>query len=119
MAINYQRMASTAKRLITDNKQGIVEITRAVVTQGANSWDTPTTVTTFTAIAAVVKGVSRGFVDGVSVLATDLEVVATIGGYEPLPGDLMRIDGKRVAIIRQLPIPAAGITCAWRFIVRS
>lgn len=119
MAINYQRMASTAKRLITDNKQGLIEIGRTIVTPGANSWDAPVTATTYARIASIAKGVSKRFVDGVTVLATDLELVATIDDYAPLPGDVIRIDGKRVAVISQSQIPAAGIICAWRFIVRS
>ena len=119
MAINYQRMAATAKRLITDNKQGVIEIGRTVVTPGANSWDAPTTATTYEQISAVAKGVSKRFVDGVTVLATDLELVATIDDYSPLPGDIVIVDGKRVTVISQSQIPAAGIICAWRFIVRA
>ena len=112
-------MAATGKRIITQNKQGVIEIGRTVVTSGANSWDAPTTTTTYDMIAAVAKGVSKQFVDGATVLATDLELVATIDDYSPLPGDIVRIDGKRVAVISQSQIPAAGIICAWRFIVRS
>jgi len=119
MAINYARMASTAARLITQNKQGLIEIGRSVNTPGANSWDAPSVVTTYTPIASIAKGVSKRFVDGVTVLATDLELVATIDDYSPLPGDIIRIDGKRVTVISQSQIPAAGIICAWRFIVRS
>lgn len=119
MAINYARMAQTAKRLITDNKQGIIEIGRSVNTPGANSWDAPTISTAYERIASIAKGVSRRFVDGVTVLATDLELVVTIDDYSPLPGDIIRVDGKRVTVISQSQIPAAGIICAWRFIVRS
>ena len=119
MPINYQRMAATAKRLITDNKQGTVEIGRASVTSGANAWDAPTSTISYTTIAAVVRGVSDQFVDGSEVMSTDLQVIATIDDYQPLPGDIIRIDGKPTAIINQQQIPAAGIIAAWRFIVRA
>jgi hypothetical protein len=119
MAINYQRMAATAKRLLTDNAQGSVSIGRAVTTAGANSWDAPTTSVSWAGVKAVVRGVSAQFVDGVTVLATDLQVVAYIGDYTPLPGDLMMIDGLHVTVINQQKIPDAGIIAAWRFIVRA
>jgi hypothetical protein len=119
MAINYQRLAETAKRLLTDNAQGTVEIGRSVSTPGAQPWDAPTIATTYTIIKAVVRGVSSQFVDGATVLATDLQVVAYIADYVPLPGDIMRIDGAPVTIIRQDKIPGAGIIAAWRFIVRA
>ena len=119
MAINYQKLADTAKRLLTDNAQGDVEIGRSVSTPGAQAWDAPTIVTTYTTIKAVVRGVSSQFVDGATVLATDLLVVAYIADYITSPGDIMEIDGALVAIIRQDNIPGAGIIAAWRFIVRA
>jgi len=119
MAINYQRMASTAKRLLTDNAQGTVKIGRTVLTPGANTWDSPTASITWITIKAVVSGVSARFVDGATVLASDLQVVAYIGDYTPIPGDIMMIDNLNVTVINQQKIPAAGIIAAWRFIVRA
>jgi hypothetical protein len=119
MAINYQRLADTAKRLITDNAQGTIDIGRSVSTPGAQPWDAPTITTTYTTVKGVVSGVAAKFVDGETVMATDLQVIAYIADYAPLPGDIMRIDGKAVAIISQEKIPGAGIIAAWRFIVRA
>ena len=119
MAINYQRMAATAKRLLTDNAQGSVSIGRAVTTPGIEAWDAPTASISWQDIKAVVRGVSAQFVDGVTVLSTDLQVTAYIADYQPLPGDLMMIDGLNVTVINQQKIPAAGIIAAWRFIVRA
>jgi hypothetical protein len=119
MAINYQRMAATAKRLLTDNEQGSVSIGRTVITPGVDPWDGPTASIVWTDIKAVVRGVSAQFVDGITVLATDLQVVAYIGDYTPLPGDIMMIDNLNITVINQQKIPAAGIIAAWRFIVRA
>lgn len=119
MAINYQRMANTAKRLLTDNNQGKIEIGRAVNTAGGNSWDAPSVSVTYETVRGIVRGVSQQYVDGITVLSTDLMIMATIDDYAPLPGDLMRIDGRVVTVVKQEQIPGAGIIAAWRFIVRA
>jgi len=115
----YERMQATAAGLLKKYGQGTVEIGRSVSVPGVQDWDAPAITTTYTQIDAIVKGVSKQYVDGETVLATDLMVIAYIGGYDPLPGDLMQIDGVAVSIIKQMPIPAAGIIAAWRFIVRA
>jgi len=115
----YGDLKATADRLLVQYKQGTVEIGRTVSTPGAQAWGAPTLTTTYTEINAVVRGVSSKFVDGVMVLATDLQMVASIGDYDPQPGDKIRIDGANVTMIRMDKIPAAGTTVAWRFIVRA
>jgi hypothetical protein len=115
----YERMQSTASGLLKKYGQGVVEIGRSVPVPGVQDWDAPAITTSYTTINAIVKGVSREYVDGSTVLSTDLMVIADLAGYDPLPGDLMQIDGVSVAVIKQIPIPAAGIIAAWRFIVRA
>jgi ABC-type Zn uptake system ZnuABC Zn-binding protein ZnuA len=115
----YDRLRTTANRLLATYAQGTVEIGRPAKTDGDDEWDAPTVTTVWTPINAVVRGVSASMVDGNQVLMTDLVVTATIDDYAPQPSDLMRIDGKDVAVIRQEKIPGAGIIVAWRFIVRA
>ena len=115
----YSDMAGMAKDMLTEYNQGTIDIGRTVVTAGANSWDAPSSVTTYLTVMGIVRGVSRQFVDGVTIMATDLQVIAYIADYEPLPGDLMEIDGNPVAVLRQDKIPGAGTTACWRFIVRA
>lgn len=115
----YGDLKATADGLLARFKQGTVEIGRTVSTPGAQPWDAPTLTTDYSEINAVVRGVSSGMVGGVEVLATDLQLTASIGDYEPRPGDKIRIDGANVTMIRMDKIPAAGITVAWRFIVRA
>lgn len=114
----YTRMQKTAYRLLGEYKQGTIEIGRPVRTEGATPLDPPTTSVTWEEVNAVVRGVSAELVDGTDVLATDLVVTAFVENYDPLPTDLMRIDGSVVSIQRQEKIPAAGAVVAWRFIVR-
>ena len=117
--MDYARLKSRADRMIGNAAQGTIEIGRAVNTAGANSWDAPSVDVTYETVRGIVRGVSQQYVDGVTVLMTDLMVVATIDDYEPLPGDLMRVDGRVVTVVKQKQIPGAGIIAAWRFIVRA
>lgn len=115
MAFNYNRMASTADRLINNFAQGAVEY--QVITSGppANPWDPPVDTVTTTSIKAVVRGVSDKFVDGVTILASDLQMLtsAVID-----VGAVVVIDGVNHAIIRHDKIPAAGVTVTNRYILR-
>jgi hypothetical protein len=115
----YDRLQGTASRLLTKYKQGTVEIGRPSNTPGANPWDAPTLTTVWTELNAIARGVSQSLVDGVQVVASDLQVIASLTDYTPIASDLMRIDGKRVTIVRIDQIPAAGDPVATRLIVRS
>jgi len=115
----YDRMRATATKLLTTYKQGTVEIGRPVVTPGANPWDAPTTATDWTALNAVARGVSQALVDGTQVLASDLMILVAVSDYAYQVSDLIRLDGKQVAIVRVDQIPAAGDPVVIRFIVRA
>ena len=119
MSAFYARAAATGKRLLTNYAQGSVSIGRTVIAPGIEAWDAPTASVAWTDIKAIVSGVLSQFVDGVTVLSTDLQVTAYIADYQPLPGDLIKLDGLNVTVINQQKIPAAGIIAAWRFIVRA
>jgi len=118
---NYARMQKTADRLLDRFAQGTVTLTRpGGSTPGSNPWDPPVvTEPVIYTLEAVVKGVSEEFVDGTTILATDLEVTAAVFGTEPDPADTMEIDGKAVTIVRTMKLPAAGTTVAWKFLVRG
>jgi hypothetical protein len=64
----------------------------------------------------VVKGVSQKYVDGVSILASDREVLFQ-GDVDA--GDKVRIDGKVVAVLRVDKIPGAGQAVVTRVFVRG
>ena len=118
---DYARMQGTASRLLNRFAQGTVSLTRT--TPGSSSPSTPwipgeaTTVTY--SLDATVKGVSKEFIDGTTIVATDLEVTAAAFGAEPEPGDTLSIDGKAVTILKQVRIPAAGTLVCWKWIVRA
>ena len=117
---DYARMQGTATALLTRFRQGVVTLTRTPMTEGANPWDPPTpgTPVTYT-LNAVVRAVEDKFIDGTTIYATDRQVTCSVLPVELLPGDALSIDGKSVAIIKTMRIPAAGPVIAWKFIVRG
>lgn len=118
MAI-VDKLRPVAKKLLTQEKQGTIEIGRQVVMPGETEYDPPTYSTNYTEIPAIAKGADQKYVDGSEILATDLQIFAYVESYAPQAGDLIRVDGRNVVIIRQDPVPAAGVPVAWRFFVRG
>lgn len=120
MLLLYNRLRTgTVPKLLSKYKTGTVEIGRPVTTPGANPWDPPTTSTTWTEINAVVTGVSQKYVDGSNVVMSDREVITqSPASFGPEAGDQLRIDGDVVAVLSVMPILAAGVPVAVRFIVR-
>lgn len=117
----YDEMADMATELLTEFAQGQVSITR--VTPGAPDPDAPwvpVEPTTQTAtLAAVVNGVSKQFIDGESVLASDLEVLFAVPAFAPELADVVTIDGRPVMPVRLIQVPAAGTPVAYKLIVRG
>ncbi|MEO9230375.1 MAG: hypothetical protein ABI216_15725 [Devosia sp.] len=127
----YDRMQGTATRLLTKFAQGQITLTRpGASTPGENPWDPPVTSDPVTyTLAATVKGVSTQFINGTTVLASDLEMTAAVVGKDAsgtavdlVPNfatDVLSIDGHAVTLVRDLTVPAAGVRVALKFIVRA
>ena len=116
---DYGRMAGVATRLLTRFNQGVITLTTAPPAPGADPW-TPGAPTTATyTLQATAKGVSKEFIDGTSIVATDIEITAAAFGAEPDPADVLAIDGKMVTLLRVIRLPAAGTLVAWKFVVRG
>lgn len=112
----YNSLTATTTRLLAKFKQGTVEIGTTTTTDGAEEWLAPTQETTWEEIDATVSGVSKEYVDGEKIIASDRQILTqeTIS-----PGQLVRIDGSVVAVLRVINIPAAGEPVAVRYIVRG
>ena len=112
----YNRLRDTTTRLMSTYGQGTVEIGTTETVDGAEEWLPPTVTTTWEEIDAVVSGVSKEYVDQVNVISSDRQVLtqATIS-----PGQLIRIDGAVVTVLRVVSIPAAGDPVATRYIIRG
>lgn len=112
----YDRLTTTSAGLLAKFKQGTVEIGTTTTTAGADEWDPPTQSTTWVEVDAIVSGVSSKYVDGVKILASDLQVLAqaTVSA-----GQLVRIDGEVVTVLAIKPVPAAGDPVVTRLIVKG
>ena len=115
--MDYARLKTTADKLLSNASQGTVEIGATVSTPGATAIDPPSVVTTWEAYDAAVRGVSSKYVDGQTILATDLMAIieadagATVGG-------LIRLDGVARNTVRVDNIPGAGVVVAQRVFIR-
>src|SRR5690606_29868508 len=117
----YTELQGVAAEVLGEFKQGVVTLTR--ITKGdvdpEEPWVIPEDNVQSEVLDAAVKRVSEELVDGSTILATDLEVVAVVPAMGPRESDILDIDGKVVRIIRILPKPAAGTPVAYRFVVRG
>lgn len=119
--MDYARAKASADRLLAGAAQGTVTLTRTVAgtPDALEPWaPVPPTETEY-ALKAAVSGVAEEFVDGATIVATDLQVICAVPEIAPLAGDRMTIDGRACAVLRVMPIPAAGTVCAYRLIVRG
>jgi len=119
MGIDYNRLRETATRLLDDNKQGVIEyVGSETITAGATPLDMPTIVRVYALTSGVARGVSFKFVDGQTILMTDLQVLVRFDADVSV-GDMLRIDGVNHVVVRADNIPAAGTPLARRLIVRK
>jgi len=115
--MDYARLKTTADRLLGNASQGTVEIGAVTATAGATAIDPPTVATEWTSYNTVVRGVSSKYVDGQTILATDLMCIIQADSA-PSVGGLMRVDGIVRNIVRIDNIPGAGIVVAKRVFIR-
>jgi hypothetical protein len=118
---DYGRMQGVATKLLTRFNQGAITLTKlATITPGANPWDPPlvTDPLEYT-LEATANGVSREFIDGTTIVASDVEITAGVFGAEPDLADTVLIDGKTVTLLKVVRMPAAGIVTAWKLLVRA
>jgi hypothetical protein len=117
---DYGRMQGTATRLLTRFAQGEVVLTRTeTVPDPDEPWLPGESTTTSYQLKATVSGVAAKLVDGATILATDQQIICAVPAIEPQPTDAVTIDGKSVTIVRVDKLPGAGVTAAYRLIVRG
>ena len=131
MADFYTDMRAMAQELLAPTGegglgQGTIELVREVPgAPGPNPWDPPSPSTyTRTELDGAASGVGKELVGlpvetGGQIVATDLQVIVAPWGGTYEPGDVLEIDGAPVTVLKIEDIPAAGIVCAVRFLVRQ
>lgn len=98
--------------------QGELALVRVETAPAGNSWDEPVESVAREALRGAVSGVAAKFVDGTTILASDLQAICAIPSMGYQPGDSFEIDGVPATIIAVRNIPEAGTRAALRFILR-
>lgn len=116
--MDYLRMQAMATKLLDSAAQGEISMVAQVTSvPGATPLDRPTITRTYELTSGIARGVSSKYVDGETILATDLQLVLRHDATVAV-GDIIKIDNVSRAAIRLENIPAAGTVCAKRIFVR-
>lgn len=113
----YDDMLGTANSLLSDFKQGKIEIGATSAIEGATPLDAPTITTSWVEYDGVARGVSAQFVDNLTILGTDLMAILQADATAA-SGGLCRLDGVVRNIVRVDNIPAVGVAVAKRVFIR-
>lgn len=105
--------------------QGVLQLNR--ITAGVPDPDKPWNEVLPTKTSEIVNGAVSGIgekligveVNGVVLVASDLEAICEVPVFKYTAGDTMTIDGKEVQIIAVKRIPEAGTTVAVKFYLRG
>ncbi|WP_293875561.1 hypothetical protein [Sphingomonas sp. UBA978] len=126
----YASMRQTAIDLLAPTSegglgQGTIELVRYLDSATpANPWDPPAPQEReVTVLDGAARGVGKDLVgapveNGGQIVATDLQVIVAPWGGAYEPTDVLEIDDSPVTILKVENIPAAGMVCAIRFVVR-
>lgn len=126
----YSNLRELVAGTIAAWKAGTVTLTRTAV--AASETTTPwipgaVTTTDVYELDAVVRGVADDYVDGVTIVVTDLMVIASpiarlsgeTAAIVPNMTDTIQIDGATKAIKQIKPAPASGDAAVFRIFVAS
>lgn len=122
----YDDMAAIASEVLAEFKQGSATLTRQVDSGTPVDADapwlgnvkTPQTYDLDAAVSAVtVDQATAKFVDGTTIMASDLTVTCAVPEVIPNMSDTLTLDGVDRAIKKIVVIPAAGTPVAVKIIV--
>lgn len=130
MADFYSDMAVVVAQLLAPTAQGGLgqgEIVLNRSTPGVENpdapWEPVEPVTQSETLSGAVSGVSKKLVGtevgGTVLLASDRQAICSVPSIGYTAGDTLVVDGAPVHIIAVEKIPAAGITSAVKFYIRS
>ncbi|MGH2342569.1 hypothetical protein ACRC7T_13925 [Segnochrobactraceae bacterium EtOH-i3] len=126
MAGFYDDMASMVAELLAPETagglgQGTVTLTRmtAGTPDPTAPWDPVAGTTETVPLLAAVRGAGRKWVDGETILATDLQAIIAVPAIMPVPGDVVTRDGDPLTVIRVQRYPEAGTIAAVLVFLRA
>lgn len=130
MADFYESMRGVANELLAPTSQnglgqGVITLTRT--TPGEPDEDEPWLPVEPDKQTEVLDGAVKGVdsrivgteVGSAVILPSDRESICTVPDMGYQAGDVLKVDGKTVTVISAENIPAAGVVCAVKFIIRG
>jgi len=126
----YEEMRDVARELLAPTSkgglgQGSIELIRYIEgSEQVDPWSPPAPPEReITVLDGAARGVGKELVGtpvdaGGQIVATDLQVIVAPWGGEYEPGNVLELDGSPVTVLAVRKLPAVGITCAVRFVVR-
>lgn len=115
-AFNYNKMKTTADRLLLRFAQGTVQ-TVTYTSTGGDEFTPPTETPVPVSVDAVVSGVSAEWIDGTAILASDLMVTMAVPDVLPIVGGVISIDGSDKTVKRVMKQPTSGVTIVVKCVV--
>ena len=126
----YTEMGAVATELLSPTSsgglgQGSITLVKYTAVAPAEPWlPPPSPIEARVPLLGAARGVGKDLIgvsveNGGQIVATDLMVIVApfAGGVDPT--DVLEIDGAPVTILSVQRVPEAGITSAWKFVVRA
>jgi hypothetical protein len=85
----YDEMADVATELLTEFNQGVITLAKTTTAPPDDPWTPGSPTTTTYTLQATAKGVSKEFIDGTTIVATDIEITPAAYGADPDPADVL------------------------------
>ncbi|MBI6628277.1 hypothetical protein [Pontibaca salina] len=106
----YERITAKHEQLLNRYGQGLIEIGRTeTIDDPDDPFAPPITTTVWDAVPGIAGGFDSAFVDGSTILATDVRIQTVVPDVVPSPGDMVRIDNATpLTIVKADPLPGAG-----------
>lgn len=114
----YDRITTRHERLLERYGQGVIELGRYTEIPGPTEFDPPTYTTEWETVSGIARGVDPEYADGTTILVTDMTVQIAIPETLPAMGDVVKVDGIEMSIMRIEPLPSAGEPVAYVLLVR-
>ena len=118
MKIDYTEEQRAFAEQIAEVEQGDIKYITAGVKTG-DEWSPTFGAPTVYPLVATASGVSKKFVNGTTILATDLQIMSAVFDVEPLMSGTITLNGRTLQTVDIKQIPAAGTPVAWRIICRG
>lgn len=120
MADFYTELQGVAADVLTEFKQGVIQLVATTPGIGpAHNPGNPTTVST-TLPGAVVLGIEQRYMAQALVVGAEKQVTSSVvAGIDPKNGYKITIDGTPFRIVEVINVPAAGTPVVWKFLIRK